>query len=304
MFPPWRNLRSRGLVGIEASPEGIAIAQVANGKEGSRLVRCEYISREAVDSLDHVLPERVQALRLGRLPCNWVLTNSNYTLLLVEAPKVPPEEMREAMRWRIKDLISFPVEQATLDIFALPDDGTRGKQMLYVVVAERQCIQNTLDTARSAKITLKSIDIAELALRNIAELVSPDQRGLAIVRLRQGAGNVALIRQGKLYLSRQFDLKYNAGLLDDLPEEALVLELQRSLDYYERQMGQGPPAHILFCGDNVSADKIGEGIRASLPGEVSCLNLRRVLPGAEQCDEHLLQLCLGAIGGALRREAA
>lgn len=304
MFLPWGNKRSSGLLGIESSEEGIAFAQVIRGKDGLRLQNCEYISRDAVDSLADTLPERIDALGLARSRCNWVLGNSNYTLVLVEAPKVPPEEMREAMRWRIRDLISFPVEQATLDVFELPEDGSRGKKMLYVVVTERQQVQATLDLAQRAKISVESIDIAEMALRNIAELLSSDRRGVAIVRLRQGLGNLALIRQDKLYLSRQFDLNYNGGLLDDLPDDALLLELQRSLDYYERQMGQEAPARILFCGENISEDKISENIRNSLPGDIACLDLLGLLPGAEHCDPYLLHLCLGAIGGALRQEVA
>lgn len=304
MFLPWLTKRGDHLLGIESSEEGIAIARVTRGKQGLHLQHCDYVSRDAVDSLADILPERVNALGLAHSRCNWVLANTNYALLLVEAPNVAPEEMREAMRWRIKDLISYPAEQAILDVFELPADGSRNKKMLYVVVAEQQRIRDTLDLAQRARISLDSIDIAEMALRNIAELVSSDQRGVAIVRLRQGVGNLALIRQDKLYLSRQFDLNYNGGLLDDLPDEALLLELQRSLDYYERQMGQEPPAQILLCGDNISEDKISEHLRNSLSGEIVCLDLVGLLPGAEQCDPHLLQLCLGAIGGALRQGVA
>lgn len=304
MFLPWQKKHNNDLLGVEASKEGIALARVTRNSDGLRLKSCDYISRDAVDSLEEALPEQVDTLGLANVPCNWVLANENYTLLLVEAPNVPPEEMREAMRWRIKDLISFPAEQATLDVFELPKDGSRGKKMLYVVVTERRHIEDVLGLARQSRLSPQSIDIAEMAMRNIAELVTSDRRGVAIVRLRQGAGNLALIREDKLYLSRQFDLNYNGGLLDDLPEDALILELQRSLDYYERQMGQEPPAHILFCGDNISDDKIGQSIHNSLPGDTRCLDLTRLLPGAEDCDEHLLQLCLGAIGGALRREVA
>lgn len=304
MYLPWRHKQGDQLLGIEASEEGIALAWIARGKTGMRLESCDYISRDAVDSLASTLPEKIKALGAQTLPCNWVLTNDAYTLLLVEAPNVPAEELREAVRWRIKDLISFPAEQATLDIFPLPEDGSRGKKMLYVVVSDRERIQETVDLARKTRVGLKSIDIAEMAMRNLAELLPNGRRGLALVRLRQGAGSLVLIRQGQVYLSRQFELKYNGGLLDDLPEDALILELQRSLDYFERQMGQEPPARILFCGDNMGEEKISENMRNSLPGEVACLDLGELIAGTEQCDAHILQLCVGAIGGALRQEAA
>ena len=316
---------NRGWVGLEVSRDGIAIAHVLPTKakqtnvqqtnaqqtnaqqtkgDRPRLSCCEFIATEAITSTTETLRARISALGLTKVPCNWVLVNPDYNLLLVEAPKVADEELREAMRWRIKDLISFPVENAVLDVFPLPGDGTRGAPMSYVVVAEKNQIQDIIDIADSAKIVLSSIDIGELALRNLADLVTADNRGVGLVRLRQGQGSLALIKQQQLYLSRQFDLPYNAGLLDELPEENLVLELQRSVDYYERQLGQVPPAQLLFCGENISTDKLTESFRQSLPGKSNCLQLSTLVEGAEQWEESLLQLCAGAIGGALRQEVA
>lgn len=305
MFQRLRAKRSDGLVGIEASSAGLAIAQVKRAPNNSlALARCDFVSRDAISSDGQTLAERIQALDLKGAQCNWVLPNLEYSLLLVEAPNVPAEELREAMRWRIKDLISFSVEDASIDVFPLPADASRGgHKMVYVVVTERQQVKQAIEASQLARLRLQSIDIGELALRNLADLVTNDQRAVALVRLRQGIGSLALVKQEQLYLSRQFELAYNGGLLDDLPGDALVLELQRSLDYYERQMGQVAPAKIIFCGENISNDKI-ESIAPNLPCKSQCLDLRDFLAGAEQWDEAIVQLCLGAIGGALRQEAA
>lgn len=297
---------TRGWLGLEVSNDGIAIALVQkNNGDRPCLSCCEFISKDVITSTEQTLRDRISALGLNKTPCNWVLVNPEYNLLLVETPKVADvTELREAMRWRIKDLITFPVEDAVVDVFPLPSDGTRGAPMSYVVVAERSHIQTVVDLAVSAKIKLQNIDISELALRNIADLIHTDNRGTCLVRLRQGQGNLAMVKQSQVYLSRQFELPYNAGLLDDLPEEKLVLELQRSIDYYERQLAQVPPAHLLFCGENLSEDKLTEDIRRSLPGASACMQIGELLDGGDQWEESHLQLCVGAIGGALRRGVA
>jgi MSHA biogenesis protein MshI len=296
---------NRGCLGLEISGDGIAIAHV-QGNHGARptLKGCEFISAAAITSKTVTLRDRISALGLNKVPCNWVLVNPDYNLLLVEAPKVPEQEMREAVRWRIKDLITFSVEDAVVDVFPLPSDGTRGAAMSYVVVTQKSQIQEIVDTAGKAKITLNSIDIGELALRNLADYQGADGRGACLIRLRQGRGSLALIKQAQVYLSRQFDLPYNAGLLDDLPEDNLVLELQRSIDYYERQLGQVPPGQLLFCGENISDDKLTDSLRRALPGNSACLQLSALLNGANRWEESLLQLCVGAIGGALRQGVA
>ena len=105
-----------------------------------------------------------------------------------------------------------------------------------------------------------------------------------------------------MYLSRQFALAYNAGLLDDLPAEALVLELQRSLDYFERQLRQSPPSHVFICGENVTEDKLTADIKNSLPISIRLLSLNEGLQVDDAVAEHNLSLCLSAVGAALRQD--
>jgi MSHA biogenesis protein MshI len=57
-------------------------------------------------------------------------------------------------------------------------------------------------------------------------------------------------------------------LLDEIPESEVVLELQRSLDYYERQLKQVMPTTAIFFGENVIEDKITEVTRDNLNQEV------------------------------------
>lgn len=301
-----QKTRDDGMLGIEASDSGVAFAHIVRAADQlPTLKQCEFLPVEkgAADSRIELLQGRIAALGLQHLPCNIVLPVGSYSLLLVEAPRVPKEELRDALRWRVKDLISFPIDEAAIDVFLLPEDSSRGgNPMAYVVAVKKSLVQETVELADKAKLSLQSIDISELSLRNLSSQCCDSQRGIALVKLSQGAGSLHLMRGGNLYLSRQFDLDYNAGLLDDLPEETLILELQRSLDYYERQMRQAPPAQIFFCGENVTEDKITAVIRDSLPGEISILPLRQALSLGEGVEEHLLPLCMGAIGGALREQ--
>ena len=140
-------------------------------------------------------------------------------------------------------------------------------------------------------------------MRNLAtSLIDPafEGRGVAIARLRQGRGGVSLFKKGDLYLSRQFDLDYQAGLLDDLPEDILALELQRSLDYYERQMGQAVPSVVYICGDGVTEDKISDKLRSNLASSIQYLDIGAIFGLPSDSDDVEIQQCLGAIGGSLR----
>lgn len=293
-----------GLLGIEFGAEGIAVAHVERSASGRPVLHsCRFLPR--LDDEPPPLSQYIAELGLNGAACNAVIPCSSYSLLLSEAPKVEDSELADAMRWKIGELIDFPVEEAVLDVFRLPEDASRGNTpMVYVVVSRRSLIEDIISLLEPAGVKLESIDIIEFALRNLSLLCPDEPRGLAMVQLSSGTGNLNVIRGQQLYLSRRFDIDFNGGLLDPLPANSLALELQRSLDYYERQMDQEPPSSIYLCGEGVSRDKVSDAMQASLVGELKVLPLGELMVLPEGCDEMTLTNCIGAIGGALRIEDA
>ena len=296
--------RQNQVIGVDFSIAGVAFAHIQRpATQQPCLVHCDFLPTESGIDLAELLRARLFKLGLQGIPCNLVMSPGSYQLILGEAPKVPAEELAEALRWRIKDLVQFPISEAVMDAFLLPEDSVRGtSRMAYAVASQRKNIEVAVAAAKSSGLQLKNIDIPELVLRNLAEACCDTKRGVAIVKLHQGGGSLQIIRDGNLYLSRQFSLAYNAGLLDDLPGEALVLELQRSLDYFERQMRQVPPSHIYLCGENVTADKLTPQIRNALAVTINLLDLNNGVQVADAIPEHILSLALHAIGAALRQD--
>lgn len=303
----WFGAKSRQneIIGVEFGADGVAFAHIKRSATQQPLLNhCEFIPTESGVNGADLLRGRLAKLGLQKVPCNIVMGTGSYQMLLGEAPKVPQEELAEALRWRVKDLIQFPIADAVLDAFLLPEDSARGtSRMAYAVVAQRNNIVQLIAQAKEAQLNLQSIDIAELALRNLAQACCDTKRGIALVKLAQGGGSLQIIRDGNVYLSRQFSLAYNAGLLDDLPGDALVLELQRSLDYFERQMRQTPPSHVYLCGENVTADKLTPEIRNSMVVKIELFNVEAGMQFGSSVQEHSLSLSLLALGAALREDA-
>lgn len=303
-WPPWKKTKP-GLLGVEINAEGISFARSLPRESGAEITHCELLLREDGSLPAEHFAARIDALGLAGSRCNLLLSPSDYQLLLVEAPNVPDEELREALRWKIKDMITFPVENALIDAFPLPKDSSKGgRKMIYVVVAEESTVKPALDLLQQAHLQLEYIDITEMALRNLAENNQDDARGLGLLRIIDGQGLLTILRNSQLYLSRQFELPYNGGLLDDLPEEQLLLELQRSLDYYERQLGQAQPACVYICGENITPDKVTETLRGGLAAKVQVLDVDAALNVAADVDESILQACVSVIGASLRQQEA
>lgn len=282
------------------------LALTVRAEDQPRLKICETL--EVGDSWSErtqLLGERVKGLNLAGTPCNLVLEPEHYQLFMMEAPKVPEEELREAIKWKAKDLISYPLEEAVIDVMQLPEDcGRAGQKLVYAVVAKRDFIQPAVEAVLEAKLALTSIDIDEMSSRNLALAAAPGPRGVALVHINEGRGAMTLVKDDCLYLSRNFTLNYQGGLFDDLPVDALILELQRSFDYYERQLGQVPPANICLYGEHVTEDKITDALRQAFFGvEFSVLSIASLVAPDDQYEEQILQHCASVIGASLRQEA-
>ncbi len=209
----------------------------------------------------------VEQHNLKHVDCYCVLSEKEYQLLLVEPPDVPEKELISAMQYKVKELINIDVDNVVIDVFQQPE-----KKMLYTVVVEKKIIARMVDFVNATGLSLVTIDIEELSCRNLWDHYPMNERGIAVLTIKENEGKILIIKQGNLYLSRRFSIHYGGGVFDSLPEDELILELQRSLDYYERQMGQSAPAEIIFCG-MVKKEKITDIIKQSFQQNIQCVEI-------------------------------
>jgi MSHA biogenesis protein MshI len=229
-----------------------------------------------------------------------------YRLLLVEAPEVPKEELRSALRWRIKDLIDFHIDDAVIDVFDMPAPARGGlTRPLYAVAARAELVRRQIELLEDAGIALDAVDIPELCLRNVAASLERDREGVALLYLAGDHGILVLARAGVMYLTRRIEIG-TASLrgVDDLPSElvaTLSLEVRRSLDYLESHYAQTPVPRLHTVG-------VSTPDRAALAEELSIavedFSLADVLGVECEPPPEVVHRCLPAIGAALRRGAA
>lgn len=186
---------------------------------------------------------------LHRCCVTTLLPAEQYQLLSLEAPNVPKAEIKEAVRWQIKDLIDYPVEKATLDVIEVPAAGGR-QASLFVAAAKNEAIERLMRSFASAGAGLAAIDIYEMAQRNIAALCEERDRGLAMLSFDQAAGYLTFTYNGELTMSRRIETGA-AALLDPARRtplfERIGLELQRSTDGFERQFSHIPLTRLLIA---------------------------------------------------------
>lgn len=302
-----RKKAKPGLVGLSLVDKELALAHIGNEAGGPALLSCELLPVESTQDGARQLAERVRNLGLEHARCNFVLAPDDYSLLLVEAPNVEPAELASAAKWKIKDMIDRPLEQLVVAVFPVPGDAYRSqREMLYVVAADRKKIQQVVDIVTNAGLQLEAIDIPELAMRNLTLLYTDDTSGVAMMDLRHDGSLLNLSKQGAIYLTRHLSTQVGDEILNtgewDNVKDRLVLEIQRSLDYYESQMGQGHINRVLVAPRKQDSDALKAELDQAMGVKVEIMNLQGVLESDVELTPALQRGCLMAIGGALRNE--
>jgi len=186
--------------------------------------------------------------------CHLVLSNAHSQIVQVDKPNVPDAELNAALKWQIKDLVSIAPENMVVDYFDGPILSGGHEKINVVCVAKNDLIE--LVTALNAdELHVTSITTEEFAFASLLPL--QQDAVLLVCQQPNEEVNLLIIKNGQLFFSRRLrgfaqiasknEDELSMGMID-----ALSLEIQRSTDYFERQLKQAPikAIEILIPADN------------------------------------------------------
>ena len=302
-----------GWLVVDVDAERVSLAHVvANG--GQPVV--EFAEERDWNPAEPKSLERVgREFNVKRFRCTTLLKPQEYNILLVEAPAVKPEELKAAVRWRIKDMLDYHVDDATIDVLdvPVPAGAVQRAHYMYTVAARNDTIRSTVERFTAAGMPLAVIDIPDTAQRNIAARLETDQRAGVAVTFDAHGGLITVNYAGELYLSRRLDV--TAQQLDEADDELrarlldrVLVETQRSLDHCERTypffaLGRvvvGPMSGLV-TGDTLLRDHLAANLY--LPVEAIELNqLMRLPDGPSEWGAAEQAKWLKLLGAGLRVE--
>lgn len=193
----------------------------------------------------------------------------------LDLPDIPKRELREALHWEAKKASSHAVEDMIVDYVSGPSvKSEQGRRMpVTMVVADRRAVQDEFGLYRQNGLRVTVMDVSPFAFYHAAHRLGRDQTGpgfVAFVDVGAGRMEIHIAKHGTLRFSRSVPLggdaltqtlartfgvdfgeaetiKREQGLsgkakvLEVLGPEVdrLVVEMQRSVDYYRAQSHDG-----------------------------------------------------------------
>ena len=297
-------------LGIAVNPYGISFALVNRLDDQLHLDSLAFDTADNVEDLTGLLKQLVSKHGLKGKSAVFVMHPQHYAVVQIESPEVAPEELKNAVRWRIKDLIDFHIDDAEIDLVPLPQGKRTGSpKLMYAVATKTSYVQSIAEAMQEAGLEINAIDITELALRNMTYADAEENRALALLYLSEFVSLIEICDNGSLCLSRHINLdvsRMDTDSSDGRSEilDILSLEIQRSLDYYESQFANGAAAKLNVISQiAIPHEEFQEVAGSYLTVPIEPLHAFDSLQGADHHDSKLLASCAPAIGAAIRNFA-
>ncbi len=300
------------VAGISILENGLALAIVDHTKSKPLLKHAHFYSCSSRTEQSTLLSQISKEYKLNDIDCNLVLYSNDYQFHQIDAPDVPKHELNSALRWQIKDLIDFHIDDAIIDKIELPNQNpvSQGKRSLLVVACRQSLIQNHVDLLHAANCNLVTIDIAALAARNIvSHATATEDSSVGLLNLWDDRAKISVFLNHDLYINRSSSIGIQSLSFvseDDTDSQSvldsLTLELQRTFDYYESHSRQAAISHLYILSNGQSLPHIAQLIEARLGIACSIIEPSDFISSADSMNDTVTSNCMMAIGGALRME--
>jgi len=212
---------------------------------------------------------------------------SRVSVLDFETVQAKQEETERMIRWRLKKLLPFDVDLATLrhQYLGRFRTGDKDQHRFLVSIIKADILRQYEAAFKEAGVRTARVGMSSFALWNLYhDHIAREVGGLPNFALMGISGTkmtVIVFDQGAPHFLRLKDL----GRLDaDGPDggpgtRSIVKELSASLTFYKENFGRAPVTRVFVTGDfaglGAAADEAGTAVQA----EVSLLDIEKTLQG-------------------------
>lgn len=177
-----------------------------------RVLRAGVVQR-AAESVASAAGQ-LQTLGLAGHDVTLMLGTNQYQLLQIDTPNVPPEELRSAARYQVRDMLAAHIDDVTIDVIQVGDGRQQGARHSFVVAASNVLIKDGTALVEALDGRLSVIDIQETAQRNLQSALARidgvlDRANAALVLLPGQQAVMTISANEELFYARRFDLPDN-----------------------------------------------------------------------------------------------
>lgn len=206
---PWKRASSKDQLIVSWSAQQLAFVQAARA-DGGWVVKRMGVERQGEEKLKDFAARLIES-GLGHCNAMFMLGTEQSMLLQIPAPAVPPEELRSAVRYQIRDMVDSHIDDLTLDVLMVGDGQDKSAGQVFVVAANNAVVRDAMQLAGAAEWDCHIIDVQEMAQRNLQSAWArkgglADRATAALMVVNDKQALFTISAHEELYYSRRLDL--------------------------------------------------------------------------------------------------
>jgi type IV pilus assembly protein PilM len=163
--------------------------------------------KEDVKTFSEILNSLIEEVGLKTKKVNLVVSGSGVQIKRLSVPSLPKAELKEAVRWEIKNYLPFPVETAEIVFHVLKEyvEDNVKRLDLIVVACPKNLIDRTLSIAERVGLQPVHLDIGPFALWNTLLVWNQleKEETVALIDLGAEKTGIYVFKNGILQFSRE-----------------------------------------------------------------------------------------------------
>ena len=294
---------STSQVGISVDEERVAVAVANHANQPPTITHITTVPVEK--SISKSLQSALKTVSANGAEAVFALKVTDTRFHKVQKPSVPVEERDSSLLFLMKDRLSQPVDKTLIGCIDYPE-GCRHDDQLMVFEVSKPHITALVEAAHDNGLNIAAIDASELLYGDLIFSEEDMHKGIGILVEHDRGVHLLLYRDHSLYLIRK--LQDIVDLMSCLPApgnaqmaDMLMLEVQRTLDYYDSLMGQPAPANLYLVPSFTDLSPLAEYLDTSLAPSVSMLDLNALYDLPQALDYATQQDVVSAVAASLRR---
>ena len=303
MFSLAKSGSSTTQLGISVDQERIAVAVANHENKPPTISQVITLPREK--SVKATIQKGLKQLNVSDARAVFGLKVHDTKFHKIQKPNIPEQERNSSLLFLMKDRLSQSVDNTMIGCVDYPD-GCRHDDQLMVFEANKPHIATLVEAGHACGLSIDAIDVVELLYGDLIFSEQQMHKGIGFIVEHDTGVHLLLYRDHSLYLIRR--LQDISDLIGCLPApgnaqmaDSLMLEVQRTLDYYDSLMGQPSPAYLYVMPSFTDMTPLAEYLDSSLAPEVSILDLNQLLDFPEVLDYSTQQDIVVAVAASLRR---
>lgn len=274
--------------------------------DGEKII--DYYTSENVEDDYKEFSNWVKSNHYNDLQTFICLNSQQYEEFLIDAPELPDDaelkDVSNAIALSARDLFT-PSHEYDIQGFKLPKEAFRGRKKMAVAIGiKKSTIEEKIDVFHRLHCPIEKITVTKLAILNLSHYFNPEGT-IGVINLNNKIGELYFYYNSSLYIKREFDIGieklFAENQTDDSTQQMLdqlALDIQRSADYVESQVGLPPLSQIWVMPPNYGDfDSLLLPLEERLGLNIRQINLKSLL--ADKAEQAIVTASLASAIGVL-----